>query len=261
MPTKIDWCDEVWNPVTGCTKISPGCDHCYAERMAKRLAGRCGYLKNNPFKITLHPERLSIPLRWRKPRRIFVNSMGDLFHEQVATQWVDDVLEVIAACPHHTFMILTKRPKNIDEKLYGIKATHGCRVLGGGDYLPNLWLGVTVENQMMADQRIPVLLRVPAAKRFVSIEPMLGPVEIPHLVRPYHRLPFSYPHWIDWVICGGETGPGARPMMSEWVESLRDQCVDAGVPFFFKGWGTALRPKDATYQLIEGREWKQFPEK
>lgn len=260
MPTKIDWCDEVWNPVTGCSKISPGCDHCYADRMAKRLAGRCGYPKRNPFKITMHPERLSIPLRWRKPRRIFVNSMGDLFHSDVPSKWVDDIIDVIALCRQHTFLMLTKR--SIRMKAY-------FDDLGMNGTLPNLWLGVTVENQQAADERISTLWQIPAAKRFVSVEPMLNQILLAkylHCFRdtdgdgncPWH--PQGCPS-INWVICGGETGPGARPMYGEWVRSLRDQCVDAGVPFFFKGWGTALRPKDETYQRIEGREWKQFPEK
>jgi protein gp37 len=249
MPTKIDWCDEVWNPVTGCSKISLGCEHCYAERMAKRLAGRCGYPKRNPFRVTVHEDKLYLPLSWKKPRRIFVNSMGDLFHPDVSLRWICAVLGVISAAPQHTFLVLTKRPARAKNIISSV--------------LPNLCIGVTVEN---ADYlwRVKELLNIPAAKRFVSVEPMLGLVDIvqnlPNNPRRFSERNHFKP-FIDWVICGGETGPGARPMMSEWVVSLRDQCVDAGVPFFFKGWGTALRPKDATYQLIEGREWKQFPEK
>ncbi len=254
MPTKIDWCDEVWNPVTGCSKISPGCEHCYAERMAKRLAGRCGYPKRNPFRVTVHENRMELPMRWRKPRRIFVNSMGDLFHPAVPANIIRDIWHVMSANPHHTFLVLTKRPYIMLEWM---------RVVFVQDHI---WLGVTVEDQQAVYDRIPPLLQIPATRRFVSIEPMLEPVKIPnldkifrHVVGDFRLPPHSFPNRIDWVICGGETGPRARPMRAEWVRDLRDQCVDADVPFFFKGWGTALRPKDETYQLIEGKEWKEFP--
>lgn len=228
MPTKIEWCDEVWNPITGCTPISEGCQNCYAKRMAKRLRGRFGYPDfPNEFKVTFHPDRLDLPLKWRKPRRVFVNSMGDLFHDDVDTHWIDDVLEVIAACPQHTFMMLTKRPENIDHKLYEITKAHGCRELGGGDYLPNLWLGVTAENQKRADERIPLLLSIPAAKHFVSVEPMLGPVDLTNWLCPEGDV-------LDWVIAGPETGPGARTCENWWIQHLTVDCKNAGVAFFDK---------------------------
>jgi len=237
--TKIEWADATWNPVTGCTPISEGCTNCYAERMSHRLAGRFGYHTFDPFRVTVHHERFEEPLRWKKPRRIFVCSMGDFFHANISTAVIDALLEIMAACPQHTFMVLTKRPENIEPKLYTVTLGNPCRELGGGDYLPNLWLGVTVENQKRADERLPYLLRCPAKVRFVSIEPMLGPVDLEKL------------HGVDHVICGGETGPGARLMQVEWARELRDQCNDFGVPFFFKKMGGGRpTPKD-----LEIRQW------
>lgn len=310
--TKIEWATHTWNPVTGCSPVSEGCQNCYAARMAKRLAGRSGYPKDDPFRVTFHPDRLAQPLKWKKPSRIFICSMGDLFHEEVPFNDIACILGIMAACQHHTFMVLTKRPANMLEffKWLGRMAegksmievfphdSHGwrCRhllkaaALGAtengkiavhsleGWPLPNVWLGVTAENQARADERIPILLQIPAAKRFVSIEPMLGPVDIARWLliswqcsgcRGYFNGPYrnicpdcgregwwsgSHPfngrnmprgpicrsqkgQGLDWVICGGETGPGARPLHPDWARSLRDQCQDAGVPFFFKQWG------------------------
>lgn len=229
MPTKIEWCDEVWNPVTGCTPISEGCQRCYAKRMARRLHGRCGYPDfPKEFSVTFHSDRLDLPMKWKKPRRIFVNSMGDIFHDDVDTHWIDDVLEVIGACPQHTFMMLTKRPENIERMLYEVTEAHGCRELGGGDYLPNLWLGVTAENQEMAEKRIPELLAVLAAVHFVSIEPMLGPVDLTSWLLTSLRSRF------DLVIAGPETGSGARLCKNEWIFDLWMQCRAARVSFFDK---------------------------
>lgn len=233
--SKIDWTDRVWNPVTGCTKISEGCKNCYAERMSKRLAGRAGYPAGDPFKVTLRRDRLEEPLRWKKPRKIFVCSMADLFHDDVTMGFISRVFSTIRRCPQHTFIMLTKRPARMGE------AVDAC-VSGT---LPNLWLGVTAENQETADLRIPILLKIPAAKRFVSIEPMLGPVDLYQWLPDFtadqdtsaaaiHR---GEEKGLDWVICGGESGPGARPMHPDWARSLRDQCKDANVPFFFKQWG------------------------
>lgn len=230
--SKIEWTDRVWNPVTGCTKISEGCKNCYAERQSKRFAGMNGYPADDPFKVTLHPDRLEEPLHWKKPSRIFVCSMGDLFHGDVTMGFISRVFSTIRRCPQHTFIVLTKRP---------VKMLHAVNDYVDGA-LPNLWLGVTAENQETADERIPLLLKTPAAVRFVSIEPMLGPVS------------FRWSAWdglgtkkitdhldglrmLDWVICGGESGPGARPMHPDWARSLRDQCKEAAVPFFFKQWG------------------------
>jgi len=225
MPTKIEWATETWNPVTGCSKTSPGCDNCYAERMPKRLAGRCGYpAVPNSFDVTLHPNRLEQPLKWKPSRRVFVCSMGDLFHEDVPFKYITEIFSVMARCPHHVFQVLTKRPARALE-WFGYPSDFNL------EPLPNIWFGVTTEDQQRADERVPLLLQIPAAVRFVSAEPMLGPVDM----RPLHD------HWsegsgrlVDWVICGAETGPGTRPMDLEWARNLRDQCASAGVPFFFK---------------------------
>lgn len=178
MKTGIEYGQVAWNPVTGCTKISAACQNCWAERMAKRMAGRCGYDKDEPFKVTLHPDRLDQPLKWKKPRTVLVSFMGDLFHEDVPTTFIDQVLEIIASCPQHTFIALTKRPENLEHKIYGTTTDNPFRQLGGGDYLANLWLGVTAENQARADERIPILLQTPAAKRFVSCEPLLSAIDL-----------------------------------------------------------------------------------
>ena len=233
MSTKIEWCEETWNPVTGCTAVSAGCEHCYAKRMANRLRGRYGYPQDEPFKVTLHPGRLDKPLHWKKPRHIFVCSMGDLFHRDVPFEFIDRVWTIMLRSPDHTFLVLTKRP----ERMMEFWEELGCYYDDG--VLPNLWLGVSVENQKTADERIPILLQIPAAVRFVSVEPMLGPVDlIDHL--PDWDMPGDSPEYttgLDWVICGGESGPGARPMHPDWARQLRDDCVAAGVPFFFKQWG------------------------
>jgi len=247
--TKIEWCDAVWNPTTGCSKVSEGCRYCYAERFAQRLAGRFGYPADDPFRVTLHPERLEEPLGWRKPRRVFVNSMGDLFHEDVPDEFICRVFAAIALTPvKHRFLILTKRPHRMREFILGLPQrdeTFRLWVRAGGEWpLSNLWLGVTAENQQAADERIPILLEIPAAVRFVSVEPMLGPVDLGRLV--WFKDGFSSPAFqeqmlgrrrLDWIVCGGETGPNARPCHPDWVRNLRDQCQAAGVPFFFKQWG------------------------
>jgi len=266
--TRIEWAEVVWNPVSGCTPISEGCQNCYAKRMANRLRGRCGYPADEPFKVTLHEDRLGEPLRWKKPRRVFVCSMGDLFHESVPESWILAVYTAMEKCPQHTFLLLTKRIHIAAEVLN--------KFTGRSWPLPNVWLGVTAENQQRADERIPILLQIPAAVRFVSIEPMLGPVNLNFIgfdgVRPisafgrcsYHthlykteclcNSPRSV--GIDWVICGGETGPGARPMHPEWVRSLRDQCQAAGISFFLKSWGEYCFPSqmpEETYQALQDR--------
>ena len=167
--TKIEWADKVWNPVTGCTPISEGCEHCYAERMAKRLAGRFGYPEDEPFRVTYHEDKLTEPSSWKSPKRVFVCSMADLFHEDVSFDYLYRVFSVMGECPQHTFMILTKRPERMKAFF------DGHQIL---DYIPYVWLGVTCENQARADERIPILLQIPAAVRFVSLEPMLGPVDL-----------------------------------------------------------------------------------
>lgn len=257
MPTKIEWVKnpdgtpgETWNPVTGCTPISEGCANCYAKRMAHRLRGRFGYAADEPFKVTLHPERLEEPFRWRKPRRVFVCSMSDLFHPDVPYEFVLRVLAVMAEVRQHTFQILTKRPQRMQEVLthptvaadVWLQTTRGVDDRTPEWPLPNVWLGVTAENQARADERIPILLKTPAAVHFISCEPLLGPL----VLRPeWIELELqafgsngvkAFPR-IDLVICGGETGPGARPMHPDWPRKLRDDCQAAGVPFLFKQWG------------------------
>lgn len=276
MKTKIEWATDVWNPVTGCTKVSAGCAHCYAERMSKRLAGRCGYPADQPFRVTLHANKLDEPLHWKRPRRVFVCSMGDLFHEDVPDSFISQVLHVISHsyCAHHIFMVLTKRPERM------------CKFFAEnpGPTIQNLWLGTSVENQEAADERIPWLLKTQAAVRFVSCEPLLGPVDL--FAHTGETEPIDpYPQKLDWLICGGESGPGARPMHPDWARSIRDQCQDAGVPFFFKQWGewwpgeqgrlydisTNLKTswtdgqemyrigKHAAGHLLGGREWRDIP--
>jgi len=243
-PTKIEWADAVWNPVTGCSKVSAGCAHCYAERMATRLAGRAGYPKENPFAVTLHPGRLDEPLHWRKPRRIFVCSMSDLFHPNVPDEFIKKVWNRMACAAWHTYQVLTKRPERMVSLLRGFLP------------LPHVWLGTSVEDQPTADNRIPHLLRCPAAVRFVSYEPALGPVGLHSLAlsgaKPSGFIDalgnqsgeFSFQSHrigdlpsLDWVIAGGESGPKARPAHPDWFRSVRDQCQAAGVAFFFKQWG------------------------
>ena len=233
MPTKIEWCEESWNPITGCTPISEGCRNCYAKRMANRLRGRCGYPKDDPFKITFHPDRLEQPIKWRKPRMIFVCSMGDLFHKKVTDAQIDQIFKMMthpmSGMDHHTYLILTKRPERI---LTG-HAEHFTQ-------WPNIWLGVTAENQQTADERIPILLQIPAAVRFVSCEPLLSEINLEMALEDFQPLSPDFsknPSPIQWVICGGESSPGARPMHPDWARSIRDQCQAAGVPFFFKQWG------------------------
>jgi protein gp37 len=231
--SKIEWTESTWNPVTGCTKISIGCRNCYAERFALRLqaAGSRNYA--NGFQVTLHPHVLKMPLRWRQPRTIFVNSMGDLFHRGVDSDFICKVFAVMVEASHHRFQVLTKRSR---------------RLLQLSAELPwpqNVWMGVTVENAECAF-RIDHLRQTPAAIKFISFEPLLGPVPNVDL------------EGIDWVIVGGESGPGARPMQAEWATDVRDQCLAAGVPFFFKQWGGVNKKK--TGRTLDGRTWNQIPQ-
>ena len=228
MSTKIQWAQESWNPISGCTKISDGCKNCYAERMAKRLAGRFGYPADEPFRVTLHPDRLEQPLKWKKPRRIFVCSMSDFFHPLIPLEFQAKVFRIVEQCPQHTFLFLTKRTEQLD--LFN-------RACGWPD-LPNAWLGVTAENQEQADKRIPLLLQTPAAVRFVSCEPLLGPLDISNLgvVRRYteSRGASWSEHQIDWIIVGCESGPRRRFMALDWARMIAAQCATANVPVFIK---------------------------
>lgn len=239
MPTRIEWCEETWSPVTGCTKVSTGCENCFAESMAKRLRGRYGYPADEPFRPTYHPDRLDIPLHWRKPRRIFVCSMGDLFHPHISYNFVESIWDTMFNSPQHIYQILTKRPERMLEFTETMSRYRNRRT----DY-ENVWLGVSVEDQETADERIPILLNIPAAVRFVSFEPLLGPIEFQFgwlESGPGASLQRDQKGWtgpIDWVIVGGESGPNARPMHPAWPLSIRDQCQEAGTPYFFKGWGS-----------------------
>lgn len=337
MPSKtaIEWSEMVWGPVTGCSKVSPGCAHCYAERLTKRFAGRPGWPaqfrpwtpENAAENVVLHPERLGLPLTWRKPRRVFVNAMSDLFHEQVPDEFIAEVWEVMAQTPQHTYQVLTKRPERM--RAWALRESQrwadyaaqfdGCPVVAMrkspaaqwarkkalSPALPNVWLGVSVENQRWADERIPLLLDTPAAVRFISAEPLLGPLDL-RCWLPGGQGWTDRPN-LSWVICGGESaGPadrrlvercwhdaqdddpewcipsepghthGARPPREfpndvdyvghwcpkpealAWVRDIRNQCVVAGVPFFFKAW--PMPPtKPGGPALIDGREWREMP--
>jgi len=232
--SRIEWTQTTWNPITGCTPISAGCAHCYAERMARRLQamGLRNYARG--FQVTLHPHVLGLPLCWKRPQMIFVNSMSDLFHEQVPVEFIRQVFHIMAACPQHTFQVLTKRSTRLAELSPLL------------DWPANVWAGVTVER---ADYlfRVDHLRQTGARVKFLSLEPLLGP------------LPNLDLQGIDWVIVGGESGPGARPMAPEWVLDIRDQCLAADVPFFFKQWGGVCKNKRG--RLLEGRTWDQLPRK
>lgn len=238
--SKIEWTEQTWNPVTGCTKISPGCKHCYAEVMARRLRamGAGGY--ENGFELSLHPHRLDQPLRRQKPTVYFVNSMSDLFHEQVPDSYIDRVFDVIRATPQHTYQILTKRAERLP-------AYFDSRSVPD-----NVWLGVSVEDRKYGVPRIDQLRRVNARIRFLSVEPLLEDVGVLDLTG------------IHWVIVGGESGSQARPMEPEWVTSVQRQCLAAGVSFFFKQWGGwgadgVKRNKKANGRVLEGRTWDAYP--
>jgi protein gp37 len=230
--SSIEWTESTWNPVTGCSKISLGCRNCYAERMAKRLRAMGQERYRNAFKVTLQPDLLQMPLRWRRPRMIFVNSMSDLFHRDVPTNYIVECFRVMRQASQHTFQVLTKRPER-------------ARQLAGRLAWPNnVWLGTSVESADW-NWRIDVLTQIPACVRFLSLEPLLGPIP---------QLPLDD---IDWVIVGGESGPGARPMSGEWVFEIRDRCVAGQVPFFFKQWGGVHKSKAG--RVLEGRVWDEMP--
>ena len=222
--TKIEWAEKSWNPVTGCSKVSDGCLHCYAEKMAKRLQATGVAKYKDGFAVRCHPEYLAEPLHWRKPSRVFVCSMADLFHEDVPVWFIDRVFEVMEACPQHTFQVLTKRAKRLEGGIYGFDVECPVRCLGGGDYLPNVHMGVTVENQQAADERIPLLLDTPASVRWVSCEPLLDFVD------------FTAEQWrkLDWLVVGCETGPNRRECWLEWVNYLVNRATAYAVPVFVK---------------------------
>ena len=234
--TSIEWTDTTWNPVTGCNKVSPGCKHCYAERMAKRLKGMGNPRYTHGFQVTLHDDLVELPLRWRKPRRIFVNSMSDLFHDAVPTEFITKVFTTMEQASQHQFQVLTKRSSRLRDYVNRRYRNHVAP--------PHIWLGVSVEDGGKLS-RVRHLKDANASVRFLSIEPLVGPIDTLDL------------EGIHWVILGGESGPRARPLRKEWAISIRDQCGDANVPFFFKQWG-GIRPKSGGRKLV-GREWNEYP--
>ena len=303
--TEISWTDATWNPVTGCTRVSPGCDHCYIERTPPfRIEGRKfeGRGIGSSTGVQLHQERLTQPLKWRKPRRVFVCSLADLFHADVPDDYIAQVFAVMAANyewdrPTHVFQVLTKRPA----RMRALLSSSGFRSMVAGHVarmtdeahadrvhdnvlhhhwpLPNVWLGVTAENQEWAGKRVPHLLETPAAVRFVSVEPMLGPLKLCSCYPggmsygtcdgPQEDCAAHGRNALDWVICGGESGPSARQMQPQWAMGLRDQCSGACIPFHFKQWGEWV-PDDAVAMTrvgkrkagreLDGRTWDEYPE-
>ncbi|EKR82526.1 phage protein Gp37/Gp68 [Leptospira interrogans serovar Medanensis str. L0448] len=297
--SKIEWTDHTWNPVTGCTKVSAGCRNCYAETISKR---KFGEWKDRDFsEVALKYNKLFEPFSIRKPSKIFVNSMSDLFHDDVPDSFIDRIFGVMALNPKHTFQVLTKRPERMLEYLTtedrageigdvaysfvesnrqtrSIKMPHESTDKWSGLVewpLPNVWLGVSVEDQETADERIPFLMEAPAKIKFISAEPLLGEIDLTNLETEDYGtvnalkgnldiLSMGYYEdiWgtlspIDWVIAGGESGPNARLVRPNWIRNLRDQCTDADVPFFFKQWGD----KRNSRARLDGEEWKQFPKK
>ena len=302
--TKIEWTEYVWNPITGCSVVSAGCKHCYAMRLAgtrlRHHHSRAGLTRETSAgpvwtgEVRFNAEWLDQPLHWRKPRRIFVCAHGDLFHESVPYEWIDQVFAVMARARQHMFQVLTKRPRRMLKYIRGMNPD-GLRLRPISQTrhpwpLLNVWLGTSVENQTTADERIPPLLHTPAAVRFISAEPLLGPINL-KAIRDVGAVIDStrgvWPVWhpLDWIIAGGESGPDARPLHPEWARSLRDQCAAVGLPFFFKQWGGWLpmlghaegvrvgdqkfihpdgtimgyAGKRAAGRLLDGRQWNEFP--
>ncbi len=231
--SKIEWTETTWNPVTGCTKISYGCKFCYAERMSKRLKAMGMEKYRNGFSVTLHESVLDEPLKWKKPRVVFVNSMSDLFHESVPTEFIQSAFDVMNEASQHTFQILTKRPSRVSQLNDKVNWT------------PNIWMGVSVESEKWMN-RLDILKNTDAQTKFLSLEPLLGP------------LPSLDLNGIDWVITGGESGPGARPMSPEWVRDIRDNCVRNEVPFFFKQWGGVFKKRAG--RTLDSRTWDEMPQ-
>jgi protein gp37 len=254
--SSIEWTEVTWNPVTGCDRVSEGCDRCYAQTLAKRLKamGSRRYQRDGDprtsgpgFGVTLHPDLLNLPVRWRAPRTVFVNSMSDLFHDEVPDEFIAEVFCTMRSASLHTYQLLTKRPGRMASLLGRWRDSAELRQLVD---LPNVWLGTSVENQRWAEIRVPKLTATPAAVHFLSCEPLLGPIDLRALLGDDLQQ-------LHWVIVGGESGPRCRPMDPAWARSLRDQCEDAGVPYFFKQWGG--RTPKAGGRELDGRTWDEMP--
>jgi protein gp37 len=230
--SKIEWTEATWNPVTGCSKVSEGCKHCYAERMAKRLNAMKNPRYINGFNVTLHPDLLEVPKHWSKPRKIFVNSMSDLFHKDVPLEFIQKVFNTMNETTQHSYQVLTKRPERALELSKWLNFT------------PNIWIGTSIEN-LSVIERIEFLLQIPSSIRFLSCEPLLGP------------LPNLNLDGIHWVIVGGESGPGARPMEEDWVINIRNQCKNQKIAFFFKQWGGVQKFRNG--RELENRTYDEFP--
>jgi len=269
--SSIEWTDASWNAVVGCTKVSPGCDHCYAERITERFHGKGSFAV-----VQRSEEKLYLPLKWRKPRRVFVNSMSDLFHDDVPDSFIAGVFNVMWLAHQHTFQVLTKRHGRMRSLLSdpgfarrvldagGVspswdpdRAVDGSRISPSWWPLKNVWLGVSVENQQWADIRIPALLDTPAAVRWLSCEPLLGPVDLASWLVDHGEPGRPWGISIGWVVVGGESGLASRPMNPDWARSLRDQCTAAEVPFFFKQWGG--RTPKANGRTLDERTWDEYP--
>ena len=232
LKTSIEWTESTWNPITGCTKISIGCKNCYADRLALRLRAMGSPNYKNGFRLTLHPHVLDLPLSWKKPQMIFVCSMSDVFHEDVPIEFIERIFAVMRKAAGHHFQVLTKRAERLEELSPELP------------WPDNVWIGVTVES---ADYlyRLNFLRQSRAKVKFVSFEPLLGPIAVPDL------------RGIDWVIVGGESGPGARPMQPEWVREIRDKCLESDIPFFFKQWGGTFKKRRG--RILDRKKWDQFP--
>ncbi|WP_416149453.1 DUF5131 family protein [Salipaludibacillus sp. HK11] len=231
--SSIEWTESTWNPVTGCTKVSSGCKNCYAATMAKRLHAMGNPRYENGFNVTLHHDLIDKPLQWKKPRKIFVNSMSDLFHEDVPLDFIKRVFHTMNNSLHHTYQILTKRPERV------------AQLSSEFNWTPNIWMGTSVENNS-TQHRIDHLRNVPSFVRFLSLEPLIGPIDNIDLTN------------IHWAIVGGESGPGARPMEAEWVRNIRDQCFDYDVAFFFKQWGGVQKHRHG--RILDEKTYNEFPE-
>ena len=243
--SKIEWTDSTWNPVTGCNKISPGCKYCYAEVIAERYRGIPQHAYEQGFDLRLWPQRLELPLKWKKPKRIFVNSMSDLFHPKVPDDFIDKVFETMTKASHHQFQVLTKRPERMSKYL----KSHEKKLGSIAKKYPHIWLGASVETERYM-KRAHIVATLPSSVRFLSCEPLLGPLDLKEVLGKRKG--------VNWIIVGGESGPHSRPMKEEWVVKIRNQCRRAKIPFFFKQWGGVNKKKAG--RTLENQTWDEYPQ-